>query len=52
MEQFKEDAKKIHINAEIYVERDSQKGIILGKQGNCLLYTSRCVYETGDNPVY
>lgn len=35
-EQFKEDAKKIHINTVIYVERDSQKGIIIGKQGKAL----------------
>lgn len=33
VEQFKEEAKSIHINAVIYVERDSQKGIIIGKQG-------------------
>ena len=33
VEQFKEDDKKIHINAVIYVERDSQKGIIIGHQG-------------------
>jgi GTP-binding protein Era len=36
VEQFKEDAKSIHINALIYVERDSQKGIIIGKQGKAL----------------
>ena len=36
VEQFKEDAKKIHIQAVIYVERDSQKGIIIGKQGRAL----------------
>ncbi|MDR3118422.1 MAG: GTPase Era [Mediterranea sp.] len=36
VEQFKEDAKKIHIYAVIYVERDSQKGIIIGKQGRTL----------------
>ena len=36
MEQFKEDAKRIHINAVIYVERDSQKGIIIGQQGKAL----------------
>ncbi len=35
-EQFKEEAKSIHINAVIYVERDSQKGIIIGKQGKAL----------------
>ena len=33
VEQFKEDAKSIHINAVIYVERESQKGIIIGHQG-------------------
>ena len=36
VEQFKEDERKIHINAVIYVERDSQKGIIIGKQGKAL----------------
>ncbi len=36
VEQFKEDKKLIHINAVIYVERDSQKGIIIGKQGIAL----------------
>ncbi len=36
VETFKEEAKKIHIRAVIYVERDSQKGIIIGKQGKAL----------------
>lgn len=36
VEQFKEDLKHIHINAVIYVERDSQKGIIIGHQGVAL----------------
>lgn len=36
VEQFKEDAKSIRINAVIYVERESQKGIIIGKQGKAL----------------
>ena len=36
VEQFKEDAHKIHINAVIYVERESQKGIIIGHQGKAL----------------
>ncbi|HJA85146.1 MAG TPA: GTPase Era [Candidatus Bacteroides avicola] len=36
VEQFKESGKSIHINAVIYVERDSQKGIIIGKQGRAL----------------
>jgi len=34
--QFKEEAKLIRINATIYVERDSQKGIIIGHQGIAL----------------
>lgn len=36
VERFKEDEKRIHINAVIYVERDSQKGIIIGHQGIAL----------------
>lgn len=36
VEQFKEAAKSIRINAVIYVERDSQKGIIIGKEGRAL----------------
>lgn len=36
VEQFKEDNKLIHINAVIYVERDSQKGIIIGHEGKML----------------
>lgn len=36
VEQFKEEKKMIHINAVIYVERDTQKGIIIGKQGKAL----------------
>lgn len=36
VEQFKESDKSIHINAVIYVERDSQKGIIIGHQGIAL----------------
>ena len=36
VEQFKEDDKHIHINAVIYVERDSQKGIIIGHRGVAL----------------
>ncbi len=40
VESFKEDDKRIHINAVIYVERDSQKGIIIGHQGVALKKTS------------
>lgn len=36
VEEFKEDDKRIHIRAIIYVERDSQKGIIIGHQGVAL----------------
>ena len=36
VERFKEDDTKIHVNAIIYVERDSQKGIIIGHQGVAL----------------
>lgn len=36
VELFKEEANKIHIKTVIFVERDSQKGIIIGKQGKTL----------------
>jgi len=36
VERFKETDRSIHINAVIYVERDSQKGIIIGHQGVAL----------------
>ncbi len=36
VEQFKEDAHKILISTVIYVERDSQKGIIIGHRGLAL----------------
>ena len=36
VERFKADDTRIHINAVIYVERDSQKGIIIGHQGVAL----------------
>jgi GTP-binding protein Era len=36
VEQFKETGKNIHINAVIYVERESQKGIIIGHEGVAL----------------
>lgn len=36
VEEFKEDPKRINIMAIIYVERDSQKGILIGRQGESL----------------
>ena len=36
VEQFKETDRSIHINVVIYVERESQKGIIIGHQGVAL----------------
>lgn len=36
VERFKESDTTIHINAVIYVERDSQKGIVIGHQGVAL----------------
>ena len=36
VEKFKEEQKSIHINAVIYVERESQKGIIIGHNGVAL----------------
>jgi len=35
-DRFKEEAQKIFIEATIFVERDSQKGIIIGHQGQAL----------------
>jgi len=36
VEKFEEDDTHIHINTVIYVERDSQKGILIGHQGKAL----------------
>ena len=36
VQSFKEDDNRIHINAVIYVERNSQKGIIIGHRGIAL----------------
>jgi GTPase len=39
VEEFKEDDNIIHIRAVIYVERDTQKGIIIGHKGGALKKT-------------
>jgi len=36
VEEFKEENKRLLISAVIYVERDSQKGILIGRQGEAL----------------
>ena len=56
VERFKEDDKHIHINAIIYVERDSQKGIIIGHQGVALKKVStearKSLEKFFDKPIY
>jgi len=56
VERFKEDEKNIHINAIIYVERDSQKGIIIGHQGMALKKVStearKSLEKFFDKPIY
>ena len=41
IESFKEDAKLIRISALIYVERESQKGILIGNEGKALKRVGR-----------
>ena len=41
IESFKEDKKLIRIHAQIYVERDSQKGILIGNEGKALKKVGR-----------
>ncbi len=41
VESFKEDPKIIRISAIIYVERESQKGILIGSQGKALKKVGR-----------
>jgi len=41
IESFKEDAKLIRIRALIYVERESQKGILIGNEGKALKRVGR-----------
>ncbi len=56
VERFKETEKNIHINAVIYVERDSQKGIIIGHQGVALKKVStearKALEKFFDKPTY
>lgn len=56
VERFKETEKNIHINAVIYVERDSQKGIIIGHQGVALKKVStearKALEKFFDKPIY
>ena len=56
VERFKEDEKRIHINAVIYVERDSQKGIIIGHQGVALKKVStearKSLEKFFDKPIF
>ena len=56
VERFKETDKNIHINAVIYVERDSQKGIIIGHQGIALKKVStearKSLEKFFDKPIY
>jgi GTP-binding protein Era len=41
IESFKEDKKLIRIHASIFVERESQKGILIGNQGSALKKVGR-----------
>jgi GTP-binding protein Era len=56
VERFKETEKHIHINAIIYVERDSQKGIIIGHQGVALKKVStearKALEKFFQKPIY
>jgi GTP-binding protein Era len=56
VESFKETEKNIHINVVIYVERDSQKGIIIGHQGVALKKVStearKALEKFFDKPIY
>ncbi len=56
VERFKETEKSIHINAIIYVERDSQKGIIIGHQGIALKKVStesrKALEKFFQKPIY
>lgn len=56
VESFKETDRSIHIRAIIYVERDSQKGIIIGHQGYALKKVGaearKALEKFFDKPIY
>ena len=56
VERFKETDKNIHINVIIYVERESQKGIIIGHQGVALKKVAtearKALEKFFDKPIY
>ena len=56
VESFKEEKKVIHIRCVIYVERDSQKGIIIGHEGKALKKVSmearKALERFFDKPIY
>jgi GTP-binding protein Era len=56
VERFKETAHNIHINAMIFVERESQKGIIIGHQGVALKKVStearKALEKFFSKPIY
>ena len=53
---FKEQANVTHIDAIIYVERESQKGIILGHKGSAIkelgIHSRKAIEEFIDTKVY
>jgi GTP-binding protein Era len=48
IEEFNEEEKIINISAVIYVERDSQKGIIIGKKGEMLKKVGMAARKDGE----
>ena len=56
VERFKDDDRRIHINAVIYVERESQKGIIIGHHGVALKKVStearKSLEKFFDKPIF
>jgi GTP-binding protein Era len=56
IEEFREDRKPVYIRAVIYVERDSQKRIVIGHEGNRIREIGRAarlkIEELLSSPVY